>query len=418
MQKFIIEGGTSLNGEVEINGAKNSAVAIIPATLLAGGPCTIRNLPNISDVNLSFEILTQMGAEVKIIDSHCATIDTKNVNKTEVPFELARKMRASYYYLGALLARFGRASVAMPGGCDFGVRPINLHLKGFGLLGASHKIENGIIKLSSKNLVGHKICFDVASVGSTINIILAATKAEGITIIENAAREPHIVDLANFLNSIGANIMGAGTNVIKIKGQEKFGGSDYQIIPDQIEAGTYMVMAAATHGRVFIKNIIPKHLESVSNKLEAMGVSIERFDTSLRVEQSGILKRADVTSQPYPGFPTDMQPQITALLTFAKGTSIVTEGIWDSRFKYVGELCRMGATIMVDGKVAVVEGKGQLTGATVSAPDLRAGAALVIAALAAKGSSIIENVGFIERGYENLVNKLKSLGAKIQRQED
>lgn len=414
MRKLIVDGGVSLNGEVQISGAKNSAVAIIPATLLAGGPCTIRNLPNISDVKMSFQILTQMGAKIEIIDERSARIDTSTINKVEVPFELARKMRASYYYLGALLARFKKARVAMPGGCDFGVRPINLHLKGFNLLGADCKIENGTINLFAKNLVGNKIYFDVVSVGSTINIMLAAVCADGVTIIENAAKEPHIVDLANFLNSIGAEIIGAGTNVIKIKGRSSFGASDYAIIPDQIEAGTYMAMVAATKGSVLIKNIIPKHLESIMNKLESMGVEIERFDTSLRVSRFGELKKADVTSQPYPGFPTDMQPQITALLTFVNGTSIVTEGIWDSRFKYVGELCRMGATIMVDGKVAVVEGKGSLTGATVYVPDLRAGAALVIAALGATGRTIIENVGLLSRGYDDLVEKVKKLGARIK----
>ena len=414
MRKLIVDGGISLQGEAQINGAKNSAVAIIPATLLADGPCIIRNLPNISDVKMSFQILTQMGAKIKIIDSHSALIDTSTVVKAEVPFDLARRMRASYYYLGALLARFGEARVAMPGGCDFGVRPINLHLKGFDLLGANCKIENGTIKLFAKHLVGTKIYFDVVSVGSTINIMLAAVCAKGVTVIENAAKEPHIVDLANFLNSIGAEIIGAGTNLIKIKGKSSFSHSDYSIIPDQIEAGTYMAMAAATTGSVLVKNIIPKHLESIVNKLESMGVRIEKFDTSLKVSRFGPLKKVDVTSQPYPGFPTDMQPQITALLTFVEGTSIVTEGVWDSRFKYVGELSRMGATILVDGKVAVIKGKGCLTGATVCVPDLRAGAALVIAALAAKGRTTIENVSLLERGYDGLVEKLKGLGAKVE----
>lgn len=413
--KFAVKGGCKLQGKVRINGAKNSAVAIVPATLLASGPCIIRNLPNISDVKMSFKILTQMGAKIEILDCHSAKIDSTSVVKAKVPFELARKMRASYYYLGALLSRFGEAEVAMPGGCDFGVRPINLHLKGFGMLGADCKIENGIIKLSSNRLMGTKITFDVVSVGSTINIMLAAVKASGVTIIENAAKEPHIVDLANFLNSIGANIIGAGTNVIKIKGQKEFSSSDYSIIPDQIEAGTFMVMAAATGGSVLVENVIPKHLESVTTKLESMGVQIETYDNSLKIERNGPILSTDVTSQPYPGFPTDMQPQVTALLTFANGTSIVTEGIWDSRFKYVGELCRMGATISVDGKVAVVKGIGKLTGATVCAPDLRAGAALVIAALGAVGRTIIENAILLERGYENFVDKVKRLGADIKR---
>ena len=415
LEKFIIDGGISLKGEIDINGAKNAAVAIIPATLLAKGPCIISNLPNISDVSISFSILRKMGANIRLINKHSAEIDTTNVVDPTVPYELAKRMRASYYFLGALLARFGRANVAMPGGCNFGVRPINLHLKGFNSLGAEHKIDGGMIRVVGKELKGTQIYFDVVSVGATINILLAATRAKGMTIIENAAREPHIVDLANFLNSIGANIMGAGTNVIKIKGTEHFGCSNYSIIPDQIEAGTYMAMAAATHGDVLIKNIIPKHLESIINKLRAMGVDIDDYDDSIRVRCNNPLKKVNVTTQPHPGFPTDMQPQITALLTLAEGTSIVTEGIWDSRFKYVDELCRMGANLSVDGKVAVVEGTNFLTGAPVSATDLRAGAAMIICALAAQGTTEIENIQFIERGYGDIVNKLKSLGAKIKR---
>lgn len=415
MNKFIISGGTKLNGSVSISGAKNAAVAIIPATLLAGKPCVLNNLPNISDVKMSCLILQQMGAKIERINEHSVKIDTSTVNKFEVPFELSRKMRASYYFLGALLARFKQASVSMPGGCDFGVRPIDFHLKGFSLLGAKHKIENGIIKLNAEQLVGNKIYFDGVSVGATINLILAATTAEGLTIIENAAQEPHIVDLANFLNSIGANIIGAGTNVIKIKGTKELFGSNYSIIPDPIEAGTFMAMAAVTGGDVLIKEIIPKHLESIINKMHCMGVEIEKFENSLRIKSSGELHKTDIVSLPYPGFPTDMQPQITALLAFANGTSIVTEGVWHSRFKYVGELCRMGAKISVNGTIAVIEGYGGLTGATVAAPDLRAGAALIIAALAAKGTTIIENVNYIERGYENLVNKMIGINASIKR---
>ena len=415
MEKFVINGGNKLNGIININGAKNAAVAIIPATLLATGPCIISNLPDISDVAICFKILKQMGAKIKLINKHSAEIDATTVSNPTVPYELAKRMRASYYFLGALLARFGTANVAMPGGCNFGVRPIDLHLKGFDSLGATHKIDAGIIKVNSNGLKGNNIYFDMVSVGATINILLAATAADGLTVIENAAREPHIVDLANFLNSIGADIMGAGTDVIKIKGTKNFSFSDYSIIPDQIEAGTYMAMAAATGGNVLIKNVIPKHLESIINKMRSMNINIEEYDDSLRISRNQKLSKTNVTTQPHPGFPTDMQPQITALLTLAEGTSIVTEGIWDSRFKYVDELRRMGANISVDGKVAVIEGSGFLKGAPVAATDLRAGAAMVIAALAAEGTTEIENIQFIERGYSDIVNKLKSLGAQIKR---
>ncbi len=415
MGRFIVEGGYRLKGEVKINGSKNAALAIIPATILSNGPCLLKNLPNISDVELSFEILTKMGAKIERQDKHTVLIDNTTINCNEVPFELAMKMRASYYYLGALLTRFKEANVAMPGGCNFGVRPINLHLKGFKMLGAEYEIDAGIIHLKAKELVGGKIYFDVVSVGATINILLAAVKAKGVTIIENAAKEPHIVDLANFLNSMGANIIGAGTNVIKIKGVKSLNSSSYTIIPDQIEAGSYMAMAAATKGEILVRDVTLKHLESILNKMETIGVKIEKYDSSVFVSCDCELNKADVTSQAYPGFPTDMQPQITAVLTFAKGTSIITEGIWANRFQYVGELCRMGALITVDGKVAVVEGKQTLKAAPVTACDLRAGAALVIAALGAQGKSEIENVSYIERGYENIVGKLKALGAVIEK---
>lgn len=415
MGKFIIDGGAQLKGEVKINGSKNAALAIIPATLLANGPCVLNNLPNISDVSMSFKILKKMGAKVKIINEHSVEIDATTVSSAEVPFELAIKMRASYYYLGALLAKFKEANVAMPGGCNFGVRPINLHLKGFNSLGATNNIDGGIIRLKAQSLKGCKIYFDVVSVGATINILLAATKAEGTTIIENAAREPHIVDLANFLNSMGANIIGAGTNVIKIKGVSRLNSSQYTIIPDPIEAGSYIAMTAVTRGDVLIKDVTTKHLESIINKMETVGLKIKKYENSIRVVSSKVLNSTEVTSQAYPGFPTDMQPQITAMLAFAKGTSIVTEGIWDNRFQYVGELCRMGATITVDGKVAVVQGKKFLTAAPTAACDLRAGAALVVAALGAKGVTEIENINFIERGYENIVEKLKELGALIKK---
>ncbi len=413
--KFVVDGGVQLKGEVSVSGSKNAALAIIPATLLASGPCVLGNLPDISDVDLSFQILESMGAKVKRKDKHTVEIDTTSVNCTEVPFEFAMKMRASYYYLGALLARFKEAHVAMPGGCNFGVRPINLHLKGFNSLGAEYEVVGGIIRLKASQLNGSKIYFDVVSVGATINILLAATKAQGITIIENAAKEPHIVDLANFLNSTGANIIGAGTNVIKIKGVSELNFSSYNIIPDQIEAGTYMAMAGVTHGNILIKDVITKHLDSIVNKMESVGIKIKKYDSSIQVIGNGEIKKTDVTSQAYPGFPTDMQPQITAMLAFANGTSIVTEGIWDNRFQYVGELCRMGATITVDGKVAVVEGKKVLTAAPVTACDLRAGAALIIAALGAQGRTEIENSKYIERGYENIVEKLTKLKAVIKK---
>ena len=385
------------------------------ATLLAEGPCVLKNLPEISDVNICFHILKEMGADIQVLSRTSVRIDTSSVKDPTVPYELAKRMRASYYFLGALLSRFGYANVAMPGGCNFGVRPINLHLKGFKSLGAEYDIDGGMIKVRSDSLIGTHIYFDVVSVGATINLILASVKAKGLTIIENAAKEPHIVDLANFLNSIGADIMGAGTDVIKIRGVENFGTTDYSIIPDQIEAGTYMAMAAATGGDVIIKNVIPKHLESIIYKMRAMDIDIEEFDDSVRVSAPRPFKKINVTTQPHPGFPTDMQPQITALLTLAEGASIVTEAIWDIRFKYVDELRRMGANISVDGKVAVVEGNGRLKGAPVAATDLRAGAAMIIAALAAEGQTEIENIEYIERGYGRILEKLQALGADIRR---
>lgn len=415
MEKFVINGGKPLQGEVQINGAKNAAVAIIPATLLADGPCVLDNLPNISDVNICFHILTEMGAKVRMLNKQKAEIDTRNVFDPTVPYDLAKRMRASYYFLGALLSRFHCANVAMPGGCDFGVRPIDLHLKGFKSLGASYDIDGGMIKVQANELTGTKVYFDVVSVGATINILLASVKAKGLTIIENAAKEPHIVDLANFLNSMGADIMGAGTDVIKVRGKERLTGTEYSIIPDQIEAGTYMIMAAATKGNVLIKNVIPKHLESITEKLQKMGVEVVEYDDSLQIIGHDALQKSSVKTQPHPGFPTDMQPQMTTLLTLANGTSIVTEGVWDNRFKYVDELRRMGASISVDGKIAVVEGMGKLNAAPVKALDLRAGAAMVIAALAAEGVTEIENIYHIERGYGDIVGKLKSLGAQIKR---
>ena len=350
-----------------------------------------------------------------MLDKSTMEIDPRFVRTPVVPYELARHMRASYYFIGALLGRFNCATVSMPGGCDFGVRPIDQHIKGFEALGASVSLEHGMIDVSAKTLVGNQIYFDMVTVGATMNVMLAAVKAKGLTVIENAAKEPHIVDLANFLNSMGADIMGAGTDVIKIRGVERLKGSTYSIIPDQIEAGTYMVAAAATRGDVLIKNVIPKHLESITAKLIKMGVDVEEYDDSIRVTRNGPLFKTNVKTMPHPGFPTDMQPQITTLLTLAQGTSIVTEGVWDHRFRYVDELRRMGANIQVDGKVAVVEGVGSLTGAPVKATDLRAGAAVLIAAMAADGDTEIEDIYHIERGYEEIDRKLCELGAEIKK---
>ena len=415
MEKYVISGGVSLKGEVEISGAKNAAVAIIPATILSDGPCVIENIPSISDVSMIIRILYEMGAQVRMINKSTIEIDTTRITNPVVPYEMVRHMRASYYLLGALLGKFKNARVAMPGGCDFGVRPIDQHLKGFKSLGADYEIDHGMIDVHAESLIGSQIYFDMVTVGATINVMLAAVRAEGLTIIENAANEPHIVDLANFLNSMGADIMGAGTDVIKIRGVSHLKGATYSIIPDQIEAGTYMAAAVATKGDILVKNVIPKHLESITAKLEKIGAEIEEFDDSIRVSMHGDIQKSSVKTMPHPGFPTDMQPQVTALLTLAEGTSIVTEGVWDNRFRYVDELRRMGADISVDGKVAVVEGTGHLTGAPVKATDLRAGAALIIAALAADGTTEIEDIYHIERGYEDIEKKLRNLGANIKK---
>ncbi len=412
----MIKGGVRLAGEVEISGAKNAVVAIIPATILARGRCVIENIPNISDVTALFHILRELGAEVKLLNKRTVEIDTTNLTEPTVPYEMARYLRASYYFLGSLLGRCSRASVSMPGGCHFGVRPIDQHIKGFEAMGAQVSIDRGMINAQAEKLTGAHIYFDVVSVGATINIMLAAVRATGLTVIENAAKEPHIVDLANFLNTMGADVRGAGTDVIKIYGVDMMHGASYSIIPDQIEAGTYMVAAAATGGDVLVKNIIPKHLESITAKLELAGAEVMVYDDAVRVTRSGPLTKVNVKTMPHPGFPTDMQPQITAMLTQAEGTSIVTEGVWDNRFRYVDELIRLGANIQVDGKVAVVEGPTQLTGAPVKATDLRAGAALLIAALTADGVTELEDIEHIERGYENLVAKFEGLGASIIRQ--
>lgn len=415
MEKFVIHGGSPLKGEVNISGAKNAVVAILPATILAQDVCRIENIPDISDVHMMVRILQQIGAKVTYIDDNTLEIDTSTVNSYIVSHELTKYLRASYYLLGALLGRYNRARVAMPGGCDFGVRPIDQHIKGFEFLGADVSIENAMVDVHADSLAGSSIYMDVVSVGATINIMLAAVKARGLTVIENAAREPHIVDLANFLNSMGADVRGAGTDVIKIHGVSEMHGCNYSIIPDQIEAGTYMVAAAATKGDVMINNVIPKHLESITAKLEECGIEITEYDDSIRVHYVGKLNKCNVKTMPHPGFPTDMQPQMTVLLSIADGTSIVSESVWDSRFRYVAQLTRMGANIQVDGKLAVVEGVEKLKGAPIKADDLRAGAAMIIAGLTAEGETEVENITHIDRGYEKVVEKFTALGAKIER---
>ena len=421
MTKYIVQGGRPLFGEVEISGAKNAAVAIIPAALLVDGVCRIENIPQISDVTMSLKILEQLGANIRSINPHVVEIDCRHIRSTRTSYELSRKIRASYYLIGALLGRFGQAEVAMPGGCNFGgVRPIDQHVKGFTALGAKVVVEGGFIHASAENgrLKGANIYLDVVSVGATMNIMMAAAMAEGNTVIENAAKEPHIVDLANFLNSMGANIRGAGTDTIKICGVDHLSGGSYAIIPDQIEAGTYMAAVAATGGQVLVKNIIPKHMDCITAKLQECGVEVEEREDTLLVRRTGKLHRANVKTMPYPGFPTDMQPQITTVLSLAEGTSLVTEGVWSNRYRYVDELRRMGASIQVDEKTAVVEGVDHLTGAPIQAYDLRAGAAMVIAALAAHGQSEISCVQYIERGYEDIVSKLRALGADIRAVEE
>ena len=415
VEKYVINGGATLRGEVEISGAKNAAVAIIPAALLVDGVCRIENIPQISDADMLLTILSHLGAQVRFLNKTTIEIDCTSVRCVDAPFDLTRKIRASYYLIGAMLGRFGRAKTTMPGGCNFGVRPIEQHIKGMTALGADVDVRNGFVYAETPDgkLHGARIYLDKVSVGATMNIILAATLAHGRTIIENAAREPHIVDLANFLNSMGADIRGAGTDTVKVNGVEKLHGGSYTIIPDQIEAGTYMVAAAATGGEVLIRNVIPKHLECISAKLRETGTIIQENEDSVFVRGAKHLRRANVKTLPYPGFPTDMQPQMGSLLCLANGTSVITEGIYDNRFKYVNELRKMGAEIQVDGRVAVNEGGQELSGAVVQACDLRAGAAMVIAGLCAKGTTIVEDVHYIERGYENFVGKLRALGADI-----
>ena len=417
MEKYIINGGNKLHGEVSISGAKNAAVAILPAAVLSDEPCIIENVPNISDIDYIIKILLAIGAEVTMLNKSTLRIDPRRIHTPEVEYELAKKMRASYYFLGALLGKMGSARVSMPGGCDLGTRSIDQHLKGFNSLGAECSVEHGMIQVSAERLVGAHIYFDIVTVGATINVMLAAVKADGMTVIENAAKEPHIVDLANFLNSMGAEIMGAGTDVIKIRGVRSMHGCSYSIIPDQIEAGSYMAATAITRGDVLLHNIIPKHLEPITAKMRAAGCVIDEYDDSLRIRCDCRLKPLKIKTMPHPGFPTDMQPLMTTLLSVADGTSIVTEGIWENRFRYVDELIRMGACIQVDGQVAVIEGVRQLHPAPLRALDLRAGAAMVVAALAADGVSEIDETSHIERGYENIVEKLQALGADIRRVE-
>ena len=417
MTKYLIHGGNPLHGTIHISGAKNAAVAIIPAALLVDGVCRIENVPQISDVTLILQILRELGADVRMINRTTVEVDCSHIRNRQVPYELARRIRASYYLVGALLSRFGWAEVPLPGGCDLGGRPVDQHIKGFVAMGAEVEVRNGLIDAHVPNgarLSGGQVYLDIVSVGATMNIMLAATLAQGRTVIENAAKEPHIVDLANFLNSMGADIRGAGTDVIKIRGVSRLRGGAYSIIPDQIEAGTYMAAVAAAGGEVLIKNVIPKHLDCITAKLVEMGVEVEELDDALRLRRTGPMGRVNVKTMPYPGFPTDMQPQIAAALCVAQGTSVLTEGVWDNRYRYVDEFRRMGARIQVDGKVAVIEGVDHLTGAPVHACDLRAGAAMIIAGLAAQGVTEIDGIHHIERGYETIVEKLAAVGADIR----
>ena len=420
MTRIVIKGGKKLNGEIEISGAKNAAVAILPATLMVDGVCRVENIPQISDVSTLLTNMTHMGAQVRSVNKTTMDISCAGLGYGEGDSELMLRIRASYYFVGAMLGRFGRAKVAMPGGCDFGVRPIDQHIKGLSAMGAEIDVDGGFICAETKDgrLHGANIYLDVVSVGATINIMLAASRAVGKTVIENAAREPHIVDLANFLNAMGADIRGAGTSVIRIMGVDRLDGGTYSIIPDQIEAGTYLAAVTAAGGEVLIKNVIPKHLLSITAKLEEMGAETEDKGDAVLIRRTKPLKHVNIKTMPYPGFPTDMQPQAVACLCCAEGTSIVTEDVWDNRFKYVGELSRMGAKITVDGKNAVIEGVPALSGATVKACDLRAGAALVIAGLATKGVTKVEDIYHIERGYEDMIGKLRGVGADVAIVED
>ena len=418
MDKFLIKGKTPLKGTVSVNGAKNAAVAILPATVLSNGKCRIDNIPNISDILRCYDILELLGAKITIISPNEIEIDCTNIQEKEIPLDMTKKFRASYYFIGALLGRFGHASVGFPGGCNFGSRPIDQHIKGFEALGADVNCEGGMIYATSQELSGNSVYLDVVSVGATMNIMLAAVLVPGITTIENAAKEPHIVDLANFLNTMGANIKGAGTDVIKITGVEELrGGSTYSIVPDQIEAGTFMIAAAASHGDVVITNCITKHLDPISAKLIEMGVNVEESEDGdkIRVWCDKRTSKANIKTLPYPGFPTDMQPQMAVLLSLSDGTSYLTEGIYDSRFQYTEELRKLGAKIRVEGKTACIEGVETLTGSQVTATDLRAAAALIIAGICAEGETEIYGVEHVDRGYEKIAERFKSLGANIER---
>ena len=415
MNKYVIRGGKPLYGQIEISGAKNAAVGILPAAMLVDGVCRIENIPQISDVTLLLKIMQELGAQVRTVNRSTLEVDCSRIQNRQVPYELSRKIRASYYMIGALLGRFRHAEVALPGGCNFGgVRPIDQHVKGFTALGADVDLRGGVVYAHADELRGAPIYLDVVSVGATMNVMLAAVLADGMTVIENCAKEPHIVDLANFLNSMGADVRGAGTDVIKIRGVKGLHGGTYSIIPDQIEAGTYMAAVAAAGGSVLINNVIPKHLDCISTKLEEMGVQVEDLGDAVRVTREGPLTRTNVKTMPYPGFPTDMQPQIAAVMSIAQGTSLITEGVWGNRYRYVDEFKRMGARIQVDGHVAVIEGVERLTGAPVRACDLRAGAAMVVAGLAAEGVTEIDSIHYIERGYEDIVEKLRNVGADIR----
>lgn len=414
MEQYAIKGGNPLVGDVEIGGAKNAALPILAASIMTGETVTIENMPDVRDVNVLLEAMENIGVVVKRLDRHKVRLNAGNINSLVIEDEGLKKIRASYYLVGALLGKYKHAEVVLPGGCDIGSRAIDQHIKGFRALGATVTIEHGLIKAKADKLKGSHIYMDVSSVGATINVMMAATMAEGMTIIENAAREPHVVDLANFLSSMGANIKGAGTDVIRIKGVSGLHGSEYVVIPDQIEAGTFMFAAAVTKGDVTVKNIIPKHLESITAKLLEIGCEVEEIEDCIRVVASKPLRHTQVKTLPYPGFPTDMQPQITVALALSKGTSIVTESIFENRFKYVDELTRMGANIKVEGNTAIIDGVARYTGASISAPDLRAGAALVTAALAAEGITIVDDIRYIQRGYEDFHLKLRALGAQIE----
>ncbi len=416
MEKLVITGGTPLKGEVTISGAKNAAVAILPATLLINGICKINNLPNISDVQIYCEILESLGAKITWNSINEITIDTRNITTTEAPLDLTSKFRASYYIIGAMLGRKGSVTVGMPGGCKLGARPIDQHIKGFEALGAEIETTQGKIVANAKKLVGNSIYMDITSVGATINIMLAAVLAKGTTIIDNAAKEPHIVDVANFLNTMGADIRGAGTDTIKIIGKKALtGNATYSVVPDQIEAGTFMVAAVASKGDIILKNCITKHLECITAKILEVGGQIEDYGDSIRVYCTKRPTKANIKTLPYPGFPTDMQSQMGVLLSIAEGTSVITESIWESRFQYTDELKKMGANIIANGKTAVFEGVEELVGSPVYAPDLRAAAALVVAGIIANGKTEIYNLEYLDRGYENLEEKFRNLGAKIER---